>query len=67
MKVKEKFGDRLSLETCKAILNVAGENYSDEQILMIRDFLYTIVTIDYNRYLKMKANKTITLGIYLLV
>ena len=31
---------KLSLEQCKKILNVNGNNYSDEEILKMRNWLY---------------------------
>lgn len=38
---------KLSLERCRKVLNRNGNNYSDEQILEIRDFLYAMATLDY--------------------
>lgn len=32
--------EKLSLEQCKKILNVNGNNYSDEDILKMRNWLY---------------------------
>jgi hypothetical protein len=32
--------EKLSLEQCKKILNVNGNNYSDEEILKMRNWLY---------------------------
>lgn len=39
---KIKASDRLSLTQCKNRLNKKGINYTDEQILAIRDWLYFI-------------------------
>lgn len=41
MNANERSG-KLSLTTCKLILNKKGFHYSDEQILMIRDWLYML-------------------------
>ncbi len=32
--------DKISLTECKRILNINGNNYSDEEILRIRNWLY---------------------------
>jgi hypothetical protein len=37
----------MSIEQSKKILNVDGNNYTDEQIKVIRDFIYAMATIDY--------------------
>ena len=37
--------DRLDLATCKEILNANGTNYTDEEILRIRDYLYQLAEI----------------------
>ncbi len=42
---------RISLSTCKKILNKYGSNYSDEQVLAIRDFLYEVGQIDYEVFI----------------
>lgn len=36
---------RLSLTTCKKILNKDGLNYTDEEIILIRDWLYHMAEI----------------------
>ncbi len=38
---------KLPLKHCKKILNSNGRNYTDEQIILIRDFLYAMATLDY--------------------
>ena len=40
-------GRKLSLEQCRKLLNRDGRNYSDRELLIIRDFLYTMASIDY--------------------
>lgn len=42
-----KTGEKLSLHECKKILNRKGHNYTDEEIILIRDFVYAMATIDY--------------------
>lgn len=37
----------LPLEACKRILNINGQNYSDDEILQIRDLLYEWIEIEY--------------------
>ena len=32
--------NRLSIARCREILNTNGQNYTDEEIIAIRDFLY---------------------------
>jgi formate dehydrogenase maturation protein FdhE len=47
---------KISIQECKTILNKNGENYSDEEVKEIRDFLYTLIEIDYSLFQKhMKA------------
>lgn len=45
--VKDIYNDRISVGKCKKILNVDGQNYTDEQVLLIRDFLYSLAVVDY--------------------
>lgn len=48
----------LSLEKCRELLNKKGKNYTDEQILEIRDFCYKLAEIEYEEYLnKIKDEK----------
>lgn len=55
---KVTIGEKLSLEHCRKVLNTDGNNYSDEEILEIRDFIYAMATIDYMFYTKEVLNKT---------
>lgn len=55
---------KISLQECKAILNKNGENFSDEEVKSIRDFLYSLIEIDYfhfQKYLKAKTEQEINL------
>ncbi len=55
--------DKLSLEECKKTLNVDGDNFTDEQIILIRDWLYhmadiAIMDYDQRQEEKERLNKT---------
>lgn len=41
---------KISLEEFKKMLNKDGDNYSDEEIIEIRTFLYNIAEIDFELY-----------------
>ena len=47
---KIKTGEKLSLDQCKKILKRDGLNFTDEEVIIIRDFLYALATIDYLFY-----------------
>jgi hypothetical protein len=52
--------EKISVQECKKILNKQGENFSDEEVKSIRDFLYTLIEIDYfhfQKYVKAKAER----------
>lgn len=53
--VKDKYDDRIPVAKCKKILNADGHNYTDEQVLLIRDFLYSLAIVDY--YVNEKMTK----------
>lgn len=40
---------KVSIERCRKILNKGDRKYSDEEIIKIRDFLYTMSEIAYRR------------------
>ena len=42
---------RLDLDTCKRMINVGENSYSDREIIVIRDFLYQLAEIEC-RYFK---------------
>jgi hypothetical protein len=42
-----KTGEKLSPEHCRKVLNQDGLNYTDEEVTMIRDYLYAMAEIDY--------------------
>lgn len=57
--------EKLSLEICKKILNVNGNDYSDEQIIRIRDFLYELSEIEcrhFKDWQKQQESKVITIN-----
>ena len=42
---------KLDLDTCKKMINVGENSYSDQEIILIRDFLYQLAEIEC-RYFK---------------
>jgi hypothetical protein len=42
----------LSIARCKALLNKNGNNYKDEEVEKIRNFLYTLAKIEYRHFQK---------------
>lgn len=61
-KEKIKGREKLSLAHCKKVLNRNGNNYTDEQIINIRDFLYAMASIDYLFFTEKNLNKCVTLN-----
>lgn len=49
---KITIGEKLSLEHCRKVLNGDGNNFTDKEILEIRDFIYAMATIDYLFFIK---------------
>jgi hypothetical protein len=47
----------ISIAQCRKILNQNGNNYSDEEIKKIRDFLYFIAEIEYENFKKTEFKK----------
>jgi hypothetical protein len=45
--VKDIYEDRIPISKCKKILNNDGHAYTDEETLLIRDFLYSLAIVDY--------------------
>lgn len=54
---KELIKSKISLQECKAILNKNGENFSNEEVKEIRDFLYALIEIDYHHFQKHMREK----------
>lgn len=44
---EKKLIDKISFKKCKDILTNSGENYSDEEIIEIRNYLFELAQIDY--------------------
>lgn len=44
----------LSLEKCKSIVKKHGYNYTDEQIVLIRDLLYKLAAVEFKVYQRRK-------------
>lgn len=42
--------DTISIETCKEILNVNGNQYTDEEIYKIREYMYQLVEIQIRHF-----------------
>ena len=42
-----KENENLSLDKCRKILNKNGKNYSDEQIIAIRNYLSELAQVDF--------------------
>lgn len=40
----------VTLERCRSILEQNGKKYSVDEIILIRDFLYTMAAIDFKLY-----------------
>lgn len=40
----------VTLERCRTIMEKHGYQYSDEELLKIRDFLYSLVAIEFKVY-----------------
>lgn len=49
--------EEFDLETCKKILNVNGNHYSDEEIIRIRDYLYQLVEIQCRHFVQWQAEQ----------
>jgi hypothetical protein len=54
-----KESDKLSLIECKKMLNIDGKNYSDAEILKIRNWLYRYTEISLT-FLEKKTNDELT-------
>ncbi|GAC1427482.1 MAG: hypothetical protein NVSMB67_31030 [Flavisolibacter sp.] len=48
----------LSIEKCRKVLNQNIQNFTDEQITQIREFLYQLSNIDFQNYKNLKDEET---------
>ena len=48
---------KLSIANCQKVLSKDGSKYTDEEVRMIRDFLYQMAWLDYNIYTNGKNNE----------
>ena len=48
---------KLSIAHCQKVLSKDGSTYSDEEVLVIRDFLYQMAWLDYNIYINRNNNE----------
>lgn len=46
-----KLNERISIAKCKEVLNRKGKNYSEEELLAIREFLFELAKIDYDVFI----------------
>lgn len=52
--------EKLSLAECKEILNKEGIIYTDEEIIVVRDFIHQLAEINYLYYLEWKQQQNET-------
>lgn len=57
--MKKKTEDRIPLKTVKEIFLKHGKNYSDEQLIAIRDFLYELAEIDYAVFIHQEKRESL--------
>jgi hypothetical protein len=53
----EKGFEKISLSRCKSVLESDGSEYTNEEVLEIREFLYMLAELDYQVYLKQKQRE----------
>ena len=46
-----KLNEKISIAKCKEVLSKKGKNYSEEELLAIRDFLFELAKIDYDVFI----------------
>lgn len=46
-----KLNEKISIAKCKEILNKKGKNYSEEELLAIRELLFELAKIDYDVFI----------------
>ena len=56
-----KIEDKIPLAKCREILKKRNVNYTDEQILLIRDWFYELAAITYDEYFNQKQTIVIPL------
>lgn len=49
--------EKFSLVKCKSVLLKDGSDYSDAEIIEIRDFLYKLADMDYNVFLQQQKRE----------
>ncbi len=60
LEAKQLIKPKICIEEFKKIMNKNGDNFSDDEIKEIRDFLYNIAEIDfllYQQYIKERAEE----------
>ena len=48
--------DKMPLSKCRQILKEMEVNYTDEEILLVRDWLYDLAAITYDEFINDKGN-----------
>jgi hypothetical protein len=46
-----KLTEKISIAKCKEILNRKGKNYSEEELIAIRELLFELAKIDYDVFI----------------
>ena len=49
---KNKYSEQVSLEECRKLFNVKENGYTDEELIMMRDFLYVFSRMYYDFYIR---------------
>lgn len=50
--------EKLDLETCRKILNAGDQQFSDEEVIRIRDYLYKLAEIECRFFKEWQENYT---------
>lgn len=53
---KIEIEDKIPLSKCRQILKEMEVNYTDEEILLVRDWLYDLAAITYDEFINDKGN-----------
>ncbi len=56
--INDKYSDRISLAECQQVLHAGLYGYSEEEVLLIRDFLYALGVVDLANHHKQARAET---------
>ncbi|OSZ78157.1 hypothetical protein CAP35_07800 [Chitinophagaceae bacterium IBVUCB1] len=59
IELKSKYEGRLELRDCRRLLDAESEGYSDEQVVLIMDFLYSVASLEYELFKRKNAGSNI--------